>query len=71
LYSDLGSEANRAVAAETKLGERIDFITHNTNPAAIDSLNEIVAQFSTNGQKYADRLTYLEGVIEGLVNKSQ
>jgi hypothetical protein len=71
VYNDLGSEANRAVAAETKLGERIDFITHNTNPAAIDSLSEIVAQFSTNGQGYADRLTYLEGVIEALVNQSQ
>jgi len=65
------AEAKLAREKEALLDARIDFITHNTNPAAIDSLSEIVAQFSTNGQGYAQRLTYLEGVIAALVNQSQ
>lgn len=73
------SEVSAAVVAEAKLARekealldaRIDFITHNTNPAAIDSLSEIVSQFSSNGQGYADRLTYLEQVIAALVAQTQ
>lgn len=65
------AEAKRAGEKEALLDARIDFITHNTNPASIDSLSEIVSQFSVNGQGYADRLTYLEGVIAALVNQSQ
>jgi hypothetical protein len=60
----------RAEAAEGKLSDRIDFIVSNTNPFAIDSLYEIVSQFSQNGAGCADRLTYLEGAIAALVNKS-
>lgn len=69
LTNALNAEIARALDKEAKLDARIDFITSNTNPAAIDSLSEIVAQFSTNGQGYADRLTYLEGVVAALVNK--
>jgi hypothetical protein len=54
-----------------RLDDRIDFITHNVDGAAIDSLSEIVSQFSTNGQTYANRLTYLENIVAALVNKSQ
>jgi hypothetical protein len=61
------AEAKRATDKEALLDARIDFITHNTDATAIDSLSEIVAQFSVNGQGYADRLTYLEGVIAALV----
>jgi hypothetical protein len=71
LQSNVDAEATRALAAEGKLSDRIDFIVSNTNPTAIDSLSEIVAQFSQNGVGYADRLTYLEGVVAALVNKSQ
>ena len=71
LDGGLTAEVKRATDKEALLDARIDFITHNSNPSAIDSLSEIVSQFSTNGQGYADRLSYLEGVIAGLVNKSQ
>lgn len=54
-----------------RLDDRIDFIQSNVDPVAIDSLTEIVSQFSQNGQTYASRLTYLEGVVASLVNKSQ
>jgi len=71
LQSNVDAEAARALAAEGKLSDRIDFIVSNTNPTAIDSLSEIVAQFNQNGAGYADRLTYLESVVASLVNKSQ
>ena len=71
LTTDLGAEKARAEAAEVKLSDRIDFIVSNTNPSSIDSLSEIVSQFSQNGAGYADRLTYLENVVTALVNKSR
>ena len=71
LTTDLGAEAKARQDADTKLSDRIDFIVSNTNPSSIDSLSEIVAQFSQNGQGYADRLTYLENVVTALVNKSR
>ena len=71
LTNDLSAENKRATEKEGKLDARIDFITSNVDPAAIDSLSEIVTQFSTNGQGYAQRLTWLEGVVASLVNKSQ
>lgn len=56
---------------ESKTTARVEFIASNADPAALDSLSEIVSHFSTNGQSYADRLTYLENVIESLVNKKK
>jgi hypothetical protein len=67
----LNDEAKARADADSKLSDRIDFIVSNTNPAAIDSLSEIVSQFSQNGQGYASRLTYLESIVASLVNKSQ
>jgi hypothetical protein len=55
----------------SRLDGRIDFITNNADGAAIDSLAEIVSQFNLNGATLASRLTYLEGVVASLVNKSQ
>jgi hypothetical protein len=55
----------------SRLDGRIDFITNNVDGAAIDSLSEIVAQFSQNGQGYASRLAYLEAVVSALVAKTQ
>jgi hypothetical protein len=61
-----------AVGADVKrIDGRIDFITSNTNPSALDSLTEIVNNFNVNGASYASRLTYLEGIIQELLNKSQ
>jgi hypothetical protein len=69
LTTGLTAENKRATEKEAKLDARIDFITANIDSAAIDSLSEIVAQFSTNGQGYADRLAYLEGVVQALLNR--
>jgi hypothetical protein len=69
VQANIDDEAKARADADTKLSDRIDFIVSNTNPSAIDSLSEIVAQFSQNGAGYADRLTYLEGVVAALVNK--
>ena len=71
VQSNLNAEAKARADADTKLSDRIDFIVSNSNPAAIDSLSEIVSQFSQNGQGYASRLTYLESVVASLVNKTQ
>jgi len=71
LTTDLAAEAKARADADSKLSDRIDFIVSNTNPSAIDSLSEIVSQFSQNGQGYASRLTYLESIVASLVNKSQ
>jgi hypothetical protein len=76
-----GAEASLSARIDTEIADRksevsrldgrIDFITHNVDGAAIDSLSEIVAQFSQNGQGYASRLAYLEAVVSALVAKSQ
>lgn len=55
----------------SRLDGRIDFITNNVDGSAIDSLGELLAQFSQNGQGYASRLSYLEAVVSALVAKSQ
>jgi hypothetical protein len=45
IASDLAAEVIRATGAEGGLQTQIDFITSNVDPAAIDSLTEIVAEF--------------------------
>jgi len=55
----------------SRLDGRIDFITNNVDGSAIDSLGELLAQFSQNGQGITSRLAYLEQVVASLVNKSQ
>ena len=59
LVTGAAAEVARAQAAEGKLSDRIDFITSNTNPSALDSLTEIVNNFNVNGASYASRLSYL------------
>ena len=71
LSSDLVFESGERKSEVKRIDGRIDFLTANTDPAALDSLTEIVANFNVNGASYASRLTYLEGVIASLVNKSQ
>ena len=43
--SQLNAEQSRAQAAESSLSARVDFIASNVDPAAIDSLTEVVAAF--------------------------
>ncbi len=71
VQANLDAEAKARADADSKLSDRIDFIVSNTNPSAIDSLSEIVAQFSQNGKSYASRLSYLEAVVSALVAKTQ
>lgn len=71
LQSNLDAEALTRSDEIQRLDGRIDFITHNVDGSAIDSLSEIVTQFSQNGQGYASRLSYLEAVVAALVAKTQ
>jgi hypothetical protein len=76
-----GAEASLSTRIDTEIADRqsevsrldgrIDFITNNADGSAIDSLAEIVSQFNLNGATLASRLSYLEGVVASLVNKSQ
>jgi hypothetical protein len=71
LSSRIDTENNERKSEISRLDGRIDFITNNADGSAIDSLAEIVAQFSQNGQGFASRIGYLESVVASLVNKSQ
>jgi hypothetical protein len=71
LVAGAAAEVARATAAEGKLSDRIDFITSNVNPSALDSLTELISHFNANGATYASRLSWIEGVVQDLLNKSQ
>lgn len=71
LLSSVSAESNARKDEVKRIDGRIDFITHNTNPAALDSLSEIVTNFNANGASYASRLTWLEGIVQELVNRTQ
>jgi hypothetical protein len=71
LTSDLAFESAERKSEIARVDGRIDFIQANTDPAAIDSLTEIVNNFNVNGASYASRLLWLEEVVANLVNKSQ
>ena len=43
----MSSEASRATSAELSLNTKVDFVISNTDPAAIDSLTEIVGAFQS------------------------
>jgi hypothetical protein len=68
LTAQLEVEKKARQDADIKLGSRIDYITSNTDKTALDSLSEIATKFSADGLTYADRLTYLEGVVARLTN---
>ena len=71
VQANVEAEAKERKSEVSRLDGRIDFITSNVDGTAIDSLSEIVAQFSQNGQGYASRLAYLEAVVSALVAKTQ
>lgn len=71
LVASVATEHSQRVAEVVRLDGRLDFIQANTDPAAIDSLTEIINNFSNNGASYASRLTWLESVVQQLLNKSQ
>ena len=71
LVAGATAEVAERVSEVKRLDGRLDFITSNVDGAAIDSLSEIVAQFSQNGAGYAARLAWLEGIVADLVNRTQ
>ena len=53
-----------------RIDGRIDFLTANTDQANLDSLLEVVNSFNASGATYASRLSFLEGIVQQLVNRA-
>jgi hypothetical protein len=71
LSGRIDNEISDRVSEINRLEGRINFIANNNDGAAIDSLSELLAEFSQNGQGIVSRLGYLESVVLSLVNNSQ
>ena len=71
LVAGAAAEVAERVSEVKRLDGRLDFITSNVDGAALDSLSEIVNNFNVNGNGYAARLTWLEGIVADLVNRTQ
>jgi len=71
LQQQFDTEKAARLEADSKLGSRVDFIVANTDQASIDSLSEIVTKFNADGLTYANRLTYLEAVVDRLTKGSK
>ena len=73
IASDLATEVSRAQTAEAALQSSIDFVKQNTDPAALDSLTEIVAAFQAADGSITSvvnsnttRISALEGSVTGI-----
>ena len=73
ISSDLAAEVSRAQGAEAALQSSIDFVKQNTDPAALDSLTEIVAAFQAADGSITSvvssnttRISALEGSVTGI-----
>lgn len=71
LVAGAAAETAERKSEVARLDGRLNFISSNSDPTSLDSLSEIVSNFSINGASYASRLTWLEEVVQELVNKSQ
>ena len=71
LVAGAAAEVAERVSEVKRLDGRLDFITSNVDGAALESLSEIVNNFNVNGNGYAARLTWLEGIVADLVNRTQ
>ena len=67
--SAVSAEQTARVASIANLQSQIDFVISNTDPAALDSLTEIVARFTADGLTYASRLDSIESTLQALVNQ--
>lgn len=65
----LQTEIDTRVSEVARLDGRIDFVVSNVEPAALDSLTEIVNKFNADGATYETRLNNLEQVIQQLVEQ--
>ena len=59
LTSDISNEESSRVAGDLSLQNQIDFITNNTDPAAIDSLTEVVSAFQSADNDLNNAITNL------------
>lgn len=63
IAADLAQELLDRAAADTSLQNQINFITNNTDPAAIDSLTEIVSAFQTADGNLNQAITNLSSQL--------
>ena len=63
---ELATEVNDRTLAFNNLQSQITNILSNSDPAALDSLSEIVSKFNLDGLSYATRLTDLESRLNEL-----
>jgi len=70
-------ESGRAQTAEAKLQSQISSLLSNTDSVALNSLAELVQDYSVNGvgisgnvTALTDRVVFLEGIVAALVAKS-
>ena len=64
VQTNLDAEAVTARAAEVFLGGRIDDVLSNTDPAALDSMTEIVAAFQAEDSNLNGAITTLAALRE-------
>jgi hypothetical protein len=70
IWATVQIEAAYTRSEAKRLDDRINFLTANTQPEAIDSLQEVITKFNNDGLTYANRLSFLEGIVQELVNRS-
>ncbi len=69
VQANIDAQAKERKSEVNRLEGRINFIANNSDGAAIDSLSEIVAHFTQNGQGYASQLSYSEASRIGISGK--
>ena len=70
LKAEFDAEVVLARSEEKKLSDRIQFIVSNTDPVHIDSLAEIVASFGQSSGALVQRVAFLEGIVQELVDRT-
>jgi hypothetical protein len=69
LQGNIDTETADRVSEVARLDGRIDNALSNVDPAALDSLSEIVDKFNADGATYAQRLTDIEAALAALVEQ--
>lgn len=68
LTNNLNAEIANRVASETIINARIDFIKANVDPAALDSLTEIVSAFQNADNNLNNTITALASTLSDRIN---
>ena len=66
LDNKIALETTRAMAAESSLSSRVDFLTTNVDSKKMDSLAEIVNKMNNTGADVYLRLVTIEAALESL-----